>query len=113
MLAGLLTFEKMGKLTRTIDLVQSSYHERNLRCFAHGMTRSVNPNGMPNLLSIANVGDALGGNTSLDGQSLTFEKMGKLTRTIDLVQSSYHERNLRCFAHQVMCFLLERHRHWL
>jgi hypothetical protein len=33
------------------------------------MTRSVNPNGMPNLLSIANVGDALGGNTSLDGQS--------------------------------------------
>ena len=34
------------------------------------MARSAILNGIPNLLSIANVGDALGGNTSLDGQSI-------------------------------------------
>lgn len=34
------------------------------------MTHSVNLGATSNLYSIANVGDALGGNTSLDGQSI-------------------------------------------
>ncbi|KAJ6148691.1 hypothetical protein N7497_010673 [Penicillium chrysogenum] len=50
-----------------LDLRLFSQVELNI---LRGMARSIISNGMPNLLSIANVGDALGGNTSLDGQSI-------------------------------------------
>ncbi|KAJ6118167.1 transcriptional regulator family: Fungal Specific TF [Penicillium samsonianum] len=77
-----------------LDLRLFSQVELNI---LRGMTHSVNLGATSNLYSIANVGDALGGNTSLDGQSIA-DYVQDMKIELDLWFDSDWLRIIACVA---------------